>query len=263
MSISEVLLSMPWSLGTIICVAILMSFTIGGILLVRREIGVGRLKRHHDVAGYIFCNLGVLYSVLLGFTVVNVQQRFDRVKSTLETEAGYLVELYRDAEVFPENDRQLIRTGIIKYVENVLQVEWPEMESGVATFHSSPIFKDIWRAYYSVTPKSVTEQVWYAESVRKLNDLMNVRLQRLFGSRESLGFEMWALLIMGAVVMAAFLWFFELESLTSHVLMASLLTASISFLLFLIFSLDTVFSGGVSVSPEVFEKVLALFKASA
>ena len=261
MSISEALLNIPWSVGTVLSILLLMLFTVGGLLIVRRKIGVINLRRHHDVAGYVFCNLGVLYSVLLGFTVVNVQQRFDRVKETLETEAGYLVELHRDAAIFPENERLKIQSAILSYAESVLHEEWPEMQKRTATFRPSTSFKQVWHSYYALEPKSIREQVWYAESIRKLNEVMNVRLQRLLGSRESLGFEMWTLLVTGALVMATFLWFFGLESITSHILMASLLTASLSFLLFLIFSLDTTFSGDVSISPEVFEKVIATLKA--
>ncbi len=90
---------------------------------------------------------------------------------------------------------------------------------------------------------------------------MAARLQRLMGGAESLSSEMWTLLVVGALVMLAFLWFFSLENLAISILMASVLATSTAFLLFLIYSLDTAYSGQLAVPPEAFERVLKSFQS--
>src|SRR5262245_40203085 len=122
--------NMPWVWGVLLAVGLFVSFAIGGLLLVRRSVKRKHLQAHHDVAGFVFANLGVLYSVLLGFTVVNVQQRFDKVKEITQLEAGFLAELYRDAEMFSSTDSEAIRSGLRGYAESVINEEWDTLSSG-------------------------------------------------------------------------------------------------------------------------------------
>lgn len=250
---------LSWVWGSVIIVALFVLFTVCGILLVRRTINIKTLKSHHDVAGVVYANLGVLYSVLLGFTAVNVQQRFDKVKETSRIEASYLAELFRDSQVFPEAEGARIRQALRNYGESVVNDEWAKMSNRFSNPNTVAAMQEVWEAYYAITPKDKREEAWYSESIGKLNLLIGARLARLMGGEESLGPEMWTLLILGSIIIVAFSWFFGLESLTSHLFMASALAASTAFLLFLIYSLDTAFTGDVSVPPEAMERVLKHF----
>lgn len=250
----EYLESLPWSLGALIMMLVLVFFTIIGILIVRKTVNPKVLKSHHDVAAVVFANVGVLYAVLLGFTVVNVQQRFDKLKETAQVEAAYIAELYRDSEVFPDEAKQEIRRTLKVYGDSILSKEWELMRT--ARLLGSQNLNNVWQAYYAIEPKTNREIAWYSQSIDKLNNMMNARLTRIIGSKESLGTEMWCFLLLGAFVLIGFLGFFGLESLTSHLLMGCILASLTGFLLFLIYSLDTPFSGNLTVSPSVFDHVL-------
>ena len=102
--------------------------------------------------------------------------------------------------------------------------------------------------------------MWYAESITKLNELVNARLARLLGSEESLGPHTWTFLIFGGIMMVTFVCFFGLESLMSHILMIVTLATATAFLLFLIYSLDTAFTGEISIEPEALERVIHSFR---
>jgi hypothetical protein len=259
MDIIQYFETLPWVFGAAITVTLFILFSIAGVIVVRRLVNFEYLKAHHDVAGYVFTNLGVLYAVLLAFTVVNVQQRFDKIKEISEIEASYLVDLYRDAEVFPPKHAKDIRDSIKKYAQSVIEDEWDLMPLGIFSKITIQSLKDVWAAYYRVELATKKQEIWYAESINKLNNLTNTRLARLVGSRESLGTEMWILLILGGLTLIIFFWFFGLESLIPHLLMAAILAAAIAFLLFLIYSLDTAFSGTLKVTPESMERVLQGF----
>ena len=215
MWIFESLQSVSWLTGTLIVVAIFVLFTTSGIFLVRKLVSIKNLKVNHDVAGYVFANLGVIYAVLLGFTVVNVQDRFNKLKDVVEHEAVILDQLYRDVEVFPEKNKNEARDAIEAYILSVITHEWGDMAKGNSSLNTALILKKIWRAYYKTEPTTNNQIAWYSESIGKLNQLMNVRLSRLLGSRESLGREMWSLLLLGGIAMLAFIWFFGVESITT------------------------------------------------
>lgn len=252
--------SLPWMMAAALIVVIFILFSILGVLLVRKFIGHKHLKTHHDVASVVYANLGVLYAVLLGFTVVNVQQRFDSIKNTTEIEASYLADLYRDAEVFPTENRNKIKKAIKLYAENIIHEEWSLMSKGIQSESTVKSLHAIWNAYYEVDITSLKQDAWYRESISKLNNLMNARISRLLGSYESLGEEMWTFLILGGFIMVGFIWFFGLDNLITHLLMASILAATTAFLLFLIYSLDTAFSGQIQVPSESIERVLHSFE---
>ncbi|MFA6916622.1 MAG: DUF4239 domain-containing protein [Parachlamydiales bacterium] len=250
--------SLPWSLGALIMVVGLVLFAIAGVLIVRKTINQKTLRSHHDVAAVVFANVGVLYAVLLGFTVVNVQTRFDKIKETAHLEASYLAELFRDSEVFPEANKIEIRTALRNYGKSVLTDEWVTMNQKNFSILVNQNLHNVWKAYYAIEPKTNREIAWYNQSIDKLNNLMTTRLTRILGSKESLGGEMWSLLLIGGFVLTGFMGFFGLENLTSHIMMASILAAVTAFLLFLIYSLDTPFSGNLTVSTTVYDNVLKL-----
>lgn len=247
---------LPWGLSVLIIVLFFVVFTVCGMLIVRKLVNMKTLRAHHDVAGFIFANLGVLYAVLLGFTVVNVQQRFDGIKQITRVEAGYLAELYQDAELFSDESKQKIRSAIKKYILSVVHEEWVLMSYGLDSPATEQALKEVWRAYYNLDLSTEKEKIGFSIGLNRLNQLMSARLTRLLGAEESLGKEMWTLLILGAFVIMGFTWFFGLESTVLHMLMGSILAASTAFLLYLIYSLDTTYTGSINISPEALNKVL-------
>ena len=70
---------------------------------------------------------------------------------------------------------------------------------------------------------------------------------------------MWCLLNIGAVITISFMFFFGLENFQSHMLMTALLAGYLSFMLFLVYSLDNVFKGPQGIKPVALEQVYALF----
>jgi hypothetical protein len=248
--------SLPWGFSVFAIISAFLLLAITSILVVRCNTNAKHLKGHHDVSGFVFTNLGVLYSVLLGFTVVNVQQRYDQVSTTVKTEAAYLSELYRDAEAFSKKDVVAIQGSLKDYTESIIKDEWDVVSEGKPHPKTTLMLNKVWRAYYDVDLVSHKEEILYAESIHQLNQLINTRLLRLFGGEESLSDEMWLLLIIGGVVIVVFISIFSFEALWLHLVLASVLATSTAFLLFLIYSLDTSFTGAVKVLPVALEEVL-------
>lgn len=250
--------SFPWVVGAFFSFIVLLMFSFAGIYLVRKTIGPKKLQAHHDVAGFVFANLGVLYAVLLGFTVVNVQARYDKIKENLQLEAGYLADLYRDAEVFASEDKTKIQEAIKHYTLSVIEREWGKSIKTTG-LKPSPELQSIWNAYYDTSLKDAKQASWYKESISKLNLLMTSRIFRLLGGEESLKPEMWTILLLGGISILSFTWLFGLENLTSHFLIVTYLAATTAGLLFLIYSLDTAFTGKISIPPDTLVDVMHMF----
>ncbi len=249
-----------WLIGVFLAFLLLVVFTFSGIFIVRRVFNTKLLKSHHDIAGFVFANLGVLYAVLIGFTVVNVQTRFDSVKQNLDLESSYLSDLHRDSQVFEDQDKERVREALRNYVDSVLEKEWGRSVD-VAKYTPSSEMLEIWKVYYAIDLKTKKQELWYAQSLDKLNLLMNARIFRLMGGEESLTAEMWTILILGGISIMAFTWLFGPDNLWYHLLIVAFLAATTSSLLFLIYSLDTAFSGSVSLPPDAFKHLLQMLQA--
>jgi len=65
--------------------------------IVRRYIHFSILKKHHDLAGFVIGVFGVLYSVFLGFTIVNTQQNLNHIISQVEEEAYLSESIFQSA----------------------------------------------------------------------------------------------------------------------------------------------------------------------
>lgn len=251
-----VLLHIPTVVLGLIMVVGSVTLCIGGLLIVRRFVPHHRLKIHNDVAGPIYATLGVVYGVLLAFVVVLVWQNYDKSRVNVEREANCLVDIYNDVECFPKEFRDSVRASIREYADTVVNEEWKMLASG----HSSPgarhIIKKLGKLFSEYWPTTDTERIFFAESVRKLNDLMELRRMRILDSKTGVEPVLWFVLIAGAVVTISFTFFFGSENLMAQILMSTLLALLISLIVLTIFLFDFPFTGDVSIKPTAFQEAL-------
>lgn len=71
---------------------------------------------------------------------------------------------------------------------------------------------------------------------------------------------LWALLVSGALIIVLFMYFFYVESFFVHALLTAFVAGTVSFMLFLILSLDTAYSGYVRVDTSEIHKTLERFE---
>jgi hypothetical protein len=64
----------------------------------------------------------------------------------------------------------------------------------------------------------------------------------------------------GGIIIVSFISIFAFEYLSLHILLAAILAATTAFLLFLIYSLDSTFTGNVKIPPEALQNILKSFK---
>ena len=251
--------SSSWVVSALIIVTVSILICSGFLWAIRRACTRKELKKNHDVVGFTFSIIGVLYSVILGFTVISVQTRYDAVLQAIHTEAILLADLYQDAAFFSKKDTDTIRSALRQYTHHVVKEEWGLPVENPVNIKSRFLIKNIWKSYYTIDLQSARDNIWYTESISKLNSFLNARLARQFNSREHLGEMMWSLLIIGAIITICFMFFFGLENFRSHMLMTALLAGYVSFMLFLVYSLDNVFSGPQRIKPVALEQVYTLF----
>lgn len=109
-------------------------------------------------------------------------------------------------------------------------------------------------------PNTEKENIWYAEAIKKMNEFATARLKRQLNFNQHIGSMMWVLLLALAAITIGFIFFFTVDSLYAHMLLIATLSCYINFLLFLIYCLDRIFNGPLSLKPEALLDLLNVFK---
>lgn len=245
----------PYLLGPLV-VGTFTLFSVVGLLVVRHFVPHNKLKTHHDVADPILGAVSAVYAVLIAFLVVTVWQTYDKSNFNVEMEANYMVDIYRDAEVFSPDFRQKVSVLLREYRQAVVDDEWKMMAKGQMSLKAEKIMRQVWTLYTTYQPRNPTEQSFFDESVRKLNSFRELRRQRLMDSRVGLIPLLWFVLIGGALATIAFTFLFGAENIKAQIIMVAILSVMISSILFTIMEMDYPFTGAVSISPAPFREML-------
>jgi len=100
------------------------------------------------------------------------------------------------------------------------------------------------------------EKIFFAESVRKLNDLREMRRLRILDSRAGVHPVLWFILVVGAITTIGFAFFFGMDKFINHAIMVSALSVLIALILLTIISFEFPFTGDVRVDPETFQQAI-------
>jgi hypothetical protein len=263
----QLLNSMPWPISAAIVVGSYILLSLMILAGLRHLLRDTQTEAFHTAATVGFANLGVLYAVLVAFIFVEVQGRHNQLRALIEEEAATVADLYRDAKAFSSGSlTEDIRTRLVDYVHQVVDVEWPAMREQQTdsywrgTLPQSHGMQNLWDIFYTINPSNEKEKIWLTASIDNLNELGSVRMNRWLQSQESLNVMMWTLLVSGALLTSLFFAVFSVESFGMHAILNMMLNGIIAFLLFLLYAFDNPFSGGARIEPTSFEVLLPLFK---
>jgi Protein of unknown function (DUF4239) len=253
-------MSLAWLWG-VLFVGGAVLIAVAGTLLARRWVSVEALKLNNEVAGFIYGVIGVLYAVLIGFTAIIVWEQFDKAQAGVDQEANELADLYRHAQVFPDDTRNALETQLRAYARLVVEKEWPAMAERTSSPETWGMYNQLWRTYHQFQPQNDHETIWYEQSLTRLNQLGDYRRLRLVSSQsEGIPVVMWVALLGAGGITIGFSFLFGTRSATAQVLMTSALAMTIALVLVSILALEEPFAGITRVDPDAFEQVAEIFE---
>ena len=241
-------------LWAVLFVAGLPALAIVAARVVRKRVDPEILARHNDVAGFIYAVIGVVYAVLLGFTAIIVWEQFRNAQEGVEREASVLADLYRDAQVFAPDIRDQVAAQLRSYARLVVEKEWPAMAEGNSSPEAWNEYNQLWRIYHEFTPPDEHQGAWYAESLQRLNELGDLRRERLLSVHSGVPGIIWAVLLGAGTITIGFTLFFGTRNARTQGLMIACLSVTIGLVLLSISALEHPFAGITRVEPEAFRQ---------
>jgi hypothetical protein len=222
-----------------------------GLVLVRRYIDHRRMHEHHDVAGFLIAVVGVIYAVLLAFTVIIQWESYSAAGDHAEAEAAAIGGLYRDSVALGKEGRPL-RLAVIAYANQIAFTEWPYMSKHLYEDTDTDVYRNaVWKAVTDLKASAPTQQEFVKEAVTDVAAVSATRRVRLEDASSMLPTPLWTVLIIGGVLTIVFCYFFGLANAWAQAGMLTILALLIGLSLFVILALDLPYSGGVAGKPNM------------
>lgn len=260
MSLRFLLLEFSTPILALMIVGGATSLTVAATYLVRRLVPEEIHASNNQVAGFLFAAVAVIYGVLVAFTTLAVWQQFQDAQVTVEREANVSVDLFRFAQGLPRPYAMELKDADMDYVRSVVNDEWATMVQGEPSPQAANALEKIWELHRHLHLASVNLQMNDEKLFATIDELGNLRRIQLLASRAELPTLMWMLLWGGALVTIGFTLFFRAHIPRAQLLMATMMSGLISFMLLLIIELDSPFTGTLHVMPLAFQNALELMQ---
>jgi hypothetical protein len=134
------------------------------------------------------------------------------------------------------------------------------MQSGEKSVEAQIAADKVWKLTTKFDPNNDREKIFFSEMLRKMNDAVEMRRQRLQDAGSGLHPSLWFVLLLGGIITVVFTLFFGSENLYAQLTMTTMLAVLIVLILFTILIMDFPYSGDLSISVAPFQQVLTLFK---
>ncbi len=231
------------------------------VVLARRMWPHPMLKENNEFVGFTYAVYGVVYGVVLGFTIVTAWTRFEEADSIVMRETTVLSELWRDAKGLSPDVCNAVHTDLQAYVASVIDQEWLEMgEFDRPHPETQRIYERLWSHTYDIKPESKSQEAFMAEYLTRINELSVERRLRLLYAHAEIHLILWLVMLIGAFPTVAYALLFATKHSWVHVVISSFLMALIVLCLVVAYSLQYPFTGVVSVKPDAFKDLQAAFQ---
>jgi hypothetical protein len=226
-----------------------------GTWQLRRRTTAPMDEKHNEVAGFIFATAGVLYAVLLGFTIIIVLEQYLAAESAVAQEAAALITVARDTSSFPEPARGQVYDQLHAYAQSVINEEWRTIDEGTLEHEESTgaltSINNVWRIYRSL-PQSQVD----SHTTDSLDALSTQRAIRLQSNVAALPQILWVGLVLGGVVMICYCLVLHMKNVQLHAALTALLAGLIAIGIWIILLINHPFTGDLHISTDAFRHAI-------
>ena len=231
-----------------------------GIALVQsfRRLWGGRLADHRENLSGAFSACGGIYAFLLGLTSVQAMTRHLEARAATNEEAGLVMTIYRQAGVFPEATRRLVRGELRGYVERIVREDWPAHVEGRESLATLAAAGETAQAILEVEPEGPLQMGVKGAMVGALGETMKVARTRHRLAEGGLPFVFWLVALGGGALTIALAALVETKSLKVDLVRVGSYAGMVGLLLFLIVVLGRPFHPFGGLSSEPYQRARAI-----
>src|SRR5664279_885101 len=260
------ILSLPARLQPLVIVGATMVAAFAVSLLTRLFFNAQQIESDSALTSAVYGTLGTTYAVLIAFVVSGVWQSFSLAGTAVNCEANALADLLLVIGSISVERSGSTRQSAKEYVQSVIE-RWDLLErAGRDQTPAEEINLEtsitLVRSILAIKPDDERELELYAQALDLMGVWLDARRNRLRSARGNTASALWALLIAGALVLFAFHGLFVTHVWAVWVVLLMGFSFIVGLAFYLIFSLDSPFTGKLSAGPEPFLWLLKEFERS-
>jgi hypothetical protein len=257
--IATALYAMPTVLIGMVVIAACIGMTGVMLLLIHRLFPLEIRHAHNDVVGFIIAVVGVIYAVTLAFVAVTVWEDSTATRKVVYREADLVSDVVRDSSNLPEAISRPVQEALVRYLDAVVKVEWPDHKEGARPEAGLPELRRVHAILVGFNPATPGQEVIFGTLLPQVDALFDARRERIFLAVEGVDPVVWAVLLLGGVALVSFTCLFGLQSFPFHLLMAGILSFSIGLVMVMVV-LDQPLRGEDQISPDPYLFVMEHLK---
>ena len=230
-------------------IALVVTLSILGQVLVKRIVGRESLVHCHEVGGYCFSIVGTLYAVILGLVVVDAATKYENAALIIEREAISLISVYTLVDQFKDTDSEMKIKRLSKYYLNeVLANDWNLMNEGKKNFKARNILKRLIDTIKIIEPITENQKVILPILLDKVLVIRESRRARYNQADYGIPNVEWIALLVGGLVTITFTYFFTVDNSKAQYLMTGIVALVISMNLYIVLLFADPYTGDFIVS---------------
>jgi hypothetical protein len=233
---------------------------VSGLYVVRRIVGIEKLKTFNEVAGNSFQVVGTFYAVLLGLIVVDAMTDMSDLRAVIEREANAVADIHILSRGLPEPDKTKIRGLTVAYVDAVIDDEWDAMKQSQVSLKAISSMTQLWNTIIDCKPATDDQRDIRQMCLDRISEAGDNRRERLITSAHGVSAELWTVLMIGGLLTLGFSYFLGLPSFIGQALMTVVIASTLALNVYLVFLFGYPFSGAYCLEPDGFIVDRVIFK---
>ncbi|MHB1220464.1 MAG: bestrophin-like domain [Gammaproteobacteria bacterium] len=226
------------------------------VTLIQRFIPAEIRYRENSGIASMSSLITLIYGVLAGLTALYLLNNISYTTIAVQTEANAIADIYRDSTWIKEPNRAIVRTYLKSYLNEVIDVEWPEMRGGAKVgWGGDHILISLSTELLHYPHPSQLEVLLLKDMGTAIKELYDARQQRIQMSYTKLSPEVWLVIIIGTILTLLINYLFGMN-FYMHLIAISAVALMASSMVFLIVALERPFQGDFVIEPEALVSVL-------
>ena len=253
----ERIFDLPLLVVGAVIIALLCLFAMLGLNGVRRWV-LPRLRvvsSDSEFTGAMLQSIMVFYGLAVALIAVSVWQTYSDVSKIISDDATALAALYRDVSGYPDPIRQTLQAELREYTRYTIEEAWPAQRQGRVPAAGVQMMDTFQATLIAFEPKTESQKVLHAETLRAYNDMTKARRLRLDAVNTGLPGVMWGVIIIGAFIGLSASFFFSVDDVHLHRILVLLLAIFIGLIVFMILALDRPFRGDLGLSAAPYQLI--------
>ena len=190
----------------------------GAQVLIRNRVGVDRLAKNNEIAGFKFATVGVIYAVSSPSRSSSCGRNSATPKPPWRTKPARPRRSFATRQG-KEPEALAVRTALANYLKAAIEDEWPAMAREAESPVAERALNSLYAAAIALNRSGTRGAADMAEVFRQLDNVTAARRVRLHLATGLVPNVIWIVLFMGALLTVGFTLFFGSENLLAQISM--------------------------------------------